>query len=421
MRLAYLTTQYPKVSHTFIRRELRALEQRGHHVLRLAIRPPDTPPVDPADHDEMTRTIHCVTQPTHRILAATFRTLLTRPTATLSAMILTLRMGYRSERGLLRHLAYFAEAAFFLQVLRRHDVQHVHVHFGTNAATVACLIKRLKGPGYSFTVHGPAEFDAPRSLRISRKQADARFVVAITDYCAAQLRRWSEPDQWNKIHVVRCGLSDGFFETPPPIDERTRTLVCVGRLCEQKGQLLLIRAFASLADSHPDAKLILAGDGPMRAAIEDMIQRLQLAGRIEITGWVSEQQVRRLLADARALILPSFAEGLPIVIMEAMALGRPVITTYVAGIPELVIHRKTGWLIPAGNTAALVHAMRKVLQAPVHTLQAMGARGRNRVMRYHDLHRQAARLDALFHRYARNGRRTAGTKTKRPQPEGSPR
>ena len=403
MRIAYLTTRYPSVSHTFIRRELHAIERCGHDVLRLAIRPPETPPIDAIDSEEMSRTIHFTTQPLLRIATAVAITLICRPWSAIRAAGRALRMGWHSERGVLRNLAYLIEAAFFLRVLERHGVQHVHVHFGTNPATVAYLIRTLKGPGYSFTVHGPAEFDSPRSLQLGRKQADAKFVIAITNYCAAQLRRWSEPHQWNKIHVVRCGLDDVFLGSPPPIDPQSRTLLCIGRLCEQKGQALLVRAFASLVEDHPDARLVLAGDGPMRPDIEKLIARHKLAGRVTITGWINGQQVRELLGRARAFVLPSFAEGLPIVLMEAMALGRPVITTYVAGIPELVQHNRTGWLIPAGDAVALTRAIRRVLECPHSLLQEMGMRGHRRVQRLHDVARQASRLDSLFNRYMRNG------------------
>ena len=396
MRIAYLTTQYPKVSHTFIRRELRELERRGHDVLRLAIRRADSMLVDPIDQEELARTIQCLSQPLMSLLAGQIRTVATRPRAFARALWMALRMGWRSDRGLLKHLAYLAEAAYLLQVLRRHAVQHVHVHFGTNAASVARLIRCLGGPPYSFTLHGPDEFDAPRSFGLDGKQADAAFVVAITDYCSAQLRRWAAPEHWSKIKVVRCGVGDGFLGNAAPIDPRCETFVCVGRLCPQKGQLLLIDALAHLRREGRHAKVVLAGDGEMRPAIERRVADTGSGESVEITGWIAEDEVRRRILASRALVLPSFAEGLPVVIMEAMALGRPVISTYVAGIPELVLPGQTGWLVPAGNVEKLADAMREVLDSPVERLNVMGQAGRARVMQYHNTSREAERLEQLL-------------------------
>ena len=396
MRIAYLTTEYPAVSHTFIRRELLEIERRGHAVLRLAIREAPSPLADPVDRDEHGRTLHCLSQPLWQLLAAQVRTLLTRPLAFLRALRLTLRMGWRSERGVARHLAYLAEAAFLLQVLLQERVKHVHVHFGTNAAAVARLVRQLGGPAYSFTAHGIETFDAPRSLDIAGKADDAAFVVAVCDYCAAQLRRWVPFECWARIHVVRCTVGEDFFESDAPVDAASRTLVCVGRLCPEKGQLLLVDAMRQLADAGVDGRLVLAGDGEMRPIIERRIDELGLRDRVDITGWIAEADVRRHLLAARALVLPSFAEGLPMVIMEAFALGRPAISTYVAGIPELVRPGENGWLVPAGNFELLAAAMREALDAPVERLSAMGQAGRKAVIQRHNTRTEGARLERLF-------------------------
>jgi glycosyltransferase involved in cell wall biosynthesis len=396
MRLAYLTPQYPKVSHTFIRRELRELERRGHRIMRLAIRRADSAIVDPEDFEELSRTLHCVSQPWFELLKAQACTVLSRPRRCVRALRAAVRMGWRSERGVLRHLAYLAEAAFLLRRIEREKVEHIHVHFGTNATAVARLIHCLGGPSYSFTLHGPDEFDAPRSWGLADKQADASFVVAITDYCSAQLRRWSRPEHWPKIKVVRCGVNAAFLNRASAVDPRSRTFVCVGRLCPQKGQLLLIEALSRLRGRGLQARVVLAGDGEMRSAIEKRVGELNLGDWVDITGWVSEQQVRECLMASRALVLPSFAEGLPVVIMEAMALGRPVISTYVAGIPELVEPGKSGWLVPAGNADRLADAMAAALTATADELTRMGQIGAERVRRFHDVSTETSRLESLF-------------------------
>ena len=399
LRLAYLTTAYPSVSHTFIRRELREIERRGHRILRLAIRRAETAPVDPLDLEEAAKTIHCLSLPLWTHIRSVLRTALFRPVLFVDALLLAVSMGLRSERGLFKHLAYLFEACTLLEILRQHSVQHVHVHFGTNSAAVARLIRRCGGPTYSFTVHGPTEFDSAIAFDLRGKIADATFVVAITDYCSAQLQRWSAPSDWRKIHVVHCAVGDDFFDAAEPIAPDSRTLACVGRLTPQKGQLVLLDAFKELIFSEYDARLVFVGDGELRPHIEQKITEMGLTERVSITGYVSEAEVRQRIAASRALVLPSFAEGLPMVIMEAFAIGRPVVSTYVAGIPELVRNGENGWLVPAGNVAELVAALTGVLETSIERLSEMARSGRDLTYRNHRTVTEADRMENLLMDY----------------------
>jgi glycosyltransferase involved in cell wall biosynthesis len=394
VRVAYLTPQYPKVSHTFIRREIAALEARGHEVVRMSIRTPDQElSVDPQDKAEASRTFSCLGQGPTALAAAVLVTVARRPAAAFAGLRLATRVARGA--GVVRALAYFVEACLIQRHLRASDVSHLHVHFGTNAATVALLIAEMGGPGFSMTVHGPDEFDAPAAHMLAAKVAAARFAVGISDFTAAQLQRWSEAPHWEKIHVVRCTVDERFFAAASPIGP-ARQLVCVGRLCPQKGQLVLVEAFARLAAEDSGAQLVLAGDGEMRPDIERAIARHGLGGRIHLTGWIDERQVRQHILASRCFVLPSFAEGLPVSIMEAFALGRPVISTYVAGIPELVRPGENGWLVPAGNVDALFVAMREALSAPVERLQALADAGARAVRERHDSATEAARLEKLL-------------------------
>jgi glycosyltransferase involved in cell wall biosynthesis len=392
MRLAYLTTSYPEVSHTFIRREIEALERAGHEVERFSIRRPGSRLVDPDDIAEVERTHYCLPDLARDLLPALPSSLggLWRGARTMW------QMARVSHRSLIVNLAYLAEAIAIKAELEAREVEHVHVHFGTNAAAVARLIKHLGGPTYSMTIHGPAEFDSAIGFSLGPKIEDAEFVVAITDYCGAQLRRWVGLEHWKKIRVVHCAVPDSFFERARPIDPACRTLVCVGRLCEQKGQLLLVEAFRRLVESGVDAKLVLAGDGEMRTEIEALIRDSKLDDRVEITGWISADEVARRLLDARAMVLPSFAEGLPVVIMEAFALARPVLSTYIAGIPELVRDGRNGWLVPAGSIDALTSALREVLDTPIDRLDAMGLEAVSAVREAHHLETEVSRLSEHF-------------------------
>lgn len=402
MKIAYLVTQYPKVSHSFIRREIQALERRGVDVMRISIRGWDDELVDEADLQERTRTAYVLRKGVPGLIAQIVMVALAAPLRFITALGLALNMSKDAERSLPYHFAYLAEACWIVPRLRRSGARHLHAHFGTNSAEVAMLVHELCGIPYSFTVHGPDEFDSPKGIGLGEKIRRSAFAIAVSNFGRSQMLRWIEQEHWHKVRVVHCGLERAFHDVPAtPVPESPR-LVCVGRLSAQKGQLLLIEAAAVLARSGLKFELVLAGDGEMRAEIESAILRHRIGHCVSITGWVDSDRVRQEIQAARMLVLPSFAEGLPVVIMEAMALRRPVVTTFVAGIPELVIPEENGWLVPAGSVGDLVRVLKTCLSTPLTVLDEMGERARERVLKRHDIDAEAARLAGYFHESVSN-------------------
>ncbi len=396
MKIAYLVSQYPKVSHSFIRREILALEALGFDILRISVRGWEQTLVDPVDQQERERTRYVLGGGLVKAFAAAARVLVRRPAKFLAALKLAIKSSIRSDRPLPYHLIYLAEACLVAEWLEEFGAVHLHAHFGANGAAVAMLSHVVGGPTYSFTVHGPEEFDKPEFLGLREKMRRAAFVVAITSFCRSQLYRWADYGDWKKIAIVHCGIEPAFHQAPATALPAVPKLVCVGRLCEQKGQLLLVRAVGTLVRKGHALSLVLAGDGEMRGDIEQLIAELNLSNHVSITGWISSDQVRDEIVAARALVLPSFAEGLPVVVMEAMSLYRPVLTTFIAGIPELVIDKENGWLIPAGDIDALVAALQTVIEAPDALLETMGAAAHQRVLERHAIDIEAAKLAALF-------------------------
>jgi colanic acid/amylovoran biosynthesis glycosyltransferase len=401
MRVAYLINQYPKVSHSFIRREILALERQGFDIIRIALRGWDGEIVSQEDLLERKATRYGLRHGLAALPFAVLRALLTRPVSLFRALALACRMGYRAERPIPVHLIYLAEACRIEAWLREAKAEHLHAHFGTNSAEVAMLVHALGGPPWSFTVHGPEEFDKPAFIGLAEKIRRCSFVVAVSSYTRSQLCRWVEGRYWDNVHVVRCGLEPAYFAAPAPIAPPGRRLVCVGRLTAQKGQLLLIEAARRLMLQGVAFELVLAGDGELRGAIEARVAALGMQGRVRITGWIGGEAVRDEILAARALVLPSFAEGLPVVIMEAMALRRPVISTYVAGIPELVHAGEHGWLVPAGDVEALASAMQQCLDAPPDVLAHMGQAAHERVSALHNVDTETSLLASLFERALR--------------------
>jgi len=395
-RIAYFVNQYPKVSHTFIRREIHALERQGFAIQRIALRGWDADLVDADDMQERERTRFILQSGAIGLLWSVLKIIVTRPIRFLLALQSALKMGRHADRPLIFHLIYLAEACRITPWLKEFNAQHVHAHFGTNSAEVVMLAHILGGPSFSFTVHGPEEFDKPQFLAIREKVKHSAFVVAISSFGRSQLYRWIDYVDWPKVQVVHCGLDQSFFDVPAvPIPAVSR-VVCVGRLNEQKGQLLLVDAVHRLAQEGIELELVLAGDGEMRADLESLIGKFKLQKKIRITGWINSDQVRDEILSARALLLPSFAEGLPVVIMEAMALRRPVLTTYIAGIPELIRPGIDGWLFPAGDVENLVAVLKEFLTTPVDILEKMGEAARLRVLERHLVDTEAGKLAQLF-------------------------
>ncbi|MCA9259193.1 MAG: glycosyltransferase [Planctomycetales bacterium] len=395
MKIAYLINQYPRVSHSFVRREILALEALGHEVVRFSVRPCPDQLQDDLDLAEAPRTTVILRQPAALLIGLLIMAT-TRLPRFLSAVRLGWRLWRRSDRSVVQHLAYLIEACYLARRLQTLRCQHLHAHFGTNSTDVAMLCRVLGGPAYSFTVHGPEEFDRPQALSLDVKIANAKFVAAISNYGKSQLQRWCDFAHWNNIHVVHCALDEKLFADVSDDWPTVPRMVCIGRLVEQKGHLTLIEAAERLSQQGRVFEIVLIGDGPFRSLIESEIAARGLQAHILLIGWQSEKQILTWLAQSRGLVLSSFAEGLPVVLMESYARRRPVVSTYVAGIPELVEHRQSGWLAPASDAAGLAEAIGELLDASPETLAAFADRGRQVVLRNHASATEAAKLAAYF-------------------------
>lgn len=362
-KICYLINQYPKVSHTFIRREILALERQGAEVSRVSIRRVAELIVDEDDLAELDKTRFVIGDSMFASLIGLFGLLLKHFMPAVRALPLMLSLARRAHFSLIKHFFYWLEAVWLYDHCQQRAIEHVHAHFGTNPAAVALLTKVMGGPNYSFTVHGPEEFDSPKALSLNTKIAKAKFVVAITSFCRSQLMRWASFDDWSKIVEVHCALDEALLHSPSRSPERKpQKLVNIGRLCEQKGQWILLQAINQLKDCFPELTLHLVGDGEYRATFEQFVRQQGLQERVVFYGWLGGEQIIEQLDSASSMVLPSFAEGLPVVIMEAFARRTPVVATTIAGVPELVTS-ENGWLVPAGDIDRLVTAITQCLNA----------------------------------------------------------
>lgn len=399
MKLAYLTNRYPAVSHTFIRDEIGEVERLGHPVTRFSVRPADSGLCDARDIAEAAKTRYVLADRLG-IIRSVFRYAVRHPCRLVQCLTKAAGWGFCDASGVIKNIAYVIEAAYLSESCRHLGIEHVHAHFGTNSAAVAMWCRCLDGPPFSFTVHGAGEMEDPRRLRLREKIAAASFVVAVSHYGRSQLYRACDVRDWAKIRIIHCAPSSLFAERGSARPDNCADFVCVARLDAVKGHLVLLEALGQLRTRGMRPTVTLVGDGPMRESLLDAIKQQSLGDSVRMAGSLSGEEVREAISGAKCLILPSFFEGVPVALMEAMMLGRPVVATYVGGIPELVENGVSGWLVPPGSVEALADAMEKVLAAPVEKLTAMGLAGRQKVLRDHNAATEAAKLAELFLRAA---------------------
>ncbi len=399
MRIGYLASHYPAVSHTFVLREIQALRRQGVDVESFSIhRAGPDQLLAAADREEDARTFAVLPVTPLDLVSTHLSALLRAPRRYLNTLAFALRRANPGLRGRLWGLFYFIEAILVWRAARQRGVSHLHAVFADVASDVALLVTHFGGAGWSwsFAVHGPVEFRDIELNHLAEKLDSARFSVAISDFGRSQLMTVVAPQRWRDVHVVRMGIEpDAFALDDHQLRTDTPHIVCVGRLVKLKGQALLLEAFAELCRRGLAGTLTLVGDGPSRAELERLARHLGISERVTFTGAVGQDELRSIYRSADAFCLPSMAEGLPVVLMEAMAFEVPVVTTQIMGIPELVEDGRTGLLVAPGRTDALVEALERLLSdQPLR--ERLGREGRRKVLAEYDVNRSASRLREIL-------------------------
>ncbi|MDA5558608.1 glycosyltransferase family 4 protein [Shimia sp. MMG029] len=394
--IAYLTGEYPRATDTFIQREVAALRAQGQSVETCSVqRTGKAHLVGEEQRAESERTFYVLSAAKSPItlISAVFGALFRSPTRFLRTVLLAIRTAPPGLRNQIYQLFYFLEAAVLATHLRKRGVRHLHNHIAKSSCSVAMLTSELSGIPFSFTLHGPDIFFAPDHWRLDAKIARARFVACISQFCRSQAMAFSHPKHWNKLHIIHCGVDPERYA--PGGGASGKQLLFVGRLAPVKGLPILLRSLEQLVQTHPDVHLNVIGDGPGRKALQSQVSSAGLLHHVSFVGYKSQTEVAEALARADMLVLPSFAEGVPVVLMEAMAAQRPVVATHIAGIPELVSDGVSGLLVSPGDVSALATAIDEVLSDPERA-RSMGIAGRAKVEAAFDIHKEAARLGALL-------------------------
>lgn len=361
LRLAYLVSAYPGTSHTFISREVAALRDLGVALDTFSVKPATEAELkDDALREQANTTFTIRRQPLWLFVWAQLSTLVLRPDRYFGALGRALAHRPPGLRPLGMAFVYFAESLVLARELDRRGITRLHNHFANAGAITGYLAARVLGIPWSFTMHGISETDFPAGVLLGKKIEAANFVACVSYFGRAQSMRAVRPGQWRKLHVVRCGLPLGELPAHTESNGRKR-IICVGRLSPEKGQTGLIEAFETIAAEFNDAELLFVGDGP---EAEVLRLRANLAGcgdKITFAGRLGELETLEQIASSDILVLPSFMEGLPIVLMEAMAIGTAVVASRVAGIPELVEDGTSGLLFTPSKWDELAACMSRLL------------------------------------------------------------
>lgn len=403
VRVAYVMTHHPRVATTFITNEIAEIERIGGEVVPIAMNPPSAADLpDEAARAASSRTLHLKSEGPVRLLRSTWRVAIAHPLPFVALLIAALRSARLDVGIAARRLVHLADAARAVEHCREHGVTHLHAHFGQAPATIAWFAAAIGNMAegerwtWSFTIHGFQDFVNESDARLDLKAASASFVVCVSDFTRSQLCRVTDPRLWDRFHVVRCGIDLAAFPVraarPMPADPR---VLVVARLSAEKGHVVLLHALARLRAEGTPATVEVIGSGPYEPEIRAEVERLGLRDAVTLHGELLPGAVAEHLREADVFCLPSFSEGLPISIMEAMAVGVPVVATAISGIPELAVHDETALTVPPSNAEALAAALRRLVAEP-GLATTLATAGRAAVEERHDLQVNVARLRELL-------------------------
>ncbi len=398
-KIAYLVSEYPAVSHTFIFREIRSLRKRKLGIVPFSVNAPRfLSRMTEAEKAEAKRTRVLKQTGWAGCAAALCSVFLRSPLGFLGMALKTLSFCFRGPKAPLKAIGYLGEAVILIHLLKKEGITHIHEHFANPTALVALLAKVYGGFTYSLSVHGPDVFYRVDTALLGEKVREALFVRCIGRYCRSQLWRMVPHHMWGNFHIVSCGVDTGVYTPAPRKQNGVPKILCVGRLTPAKGQHLLLEACALIKRSGRPFHLTLVGDGEDRKSLENLAAALGLSPMVTFAGALGQDEVMGHYREADLFVLPSFAEGIPVVLMEAMALGIPVVATRITGIPELIEDGRDGLLATPGSLGELADRLHLLLEDKELGVE-LGRAAVNKVRERYDGEKNDAKLAELFERY----------------------
>lgn len=395
-RIAYVLSQYPTYNHTFLLREVRELRRLGVEVDVASLADPDRALalLPEIEREEATRAVYIKAKGVIAGSISYLRWLLRSPVRVLSTTRRAILLGGSSPQRLAAHCAYLGQACMVADWLRASGHDRVHSHF---SSTVTMFAAEISETPWSLTIHGPGEFDNVVGFGLAQKVASADRVITISGFARSQVLRWSDPSFWSRVAIVPLGIRLSDYAPPPARVRGSRTeILTVGRLAPVKAQVLLIDAVAALHAEGHAVRLRVVGGGPDREMLETHVRNTGLQQVVEFVGPQPPAEVTRLYAESDIFALPSFAEGVPVVLMEAMAMELPCVASRIMGIPELIDDGVDGVLVKPADVADTVRGLRQLIEDE-SARSSLGKAARRRVERDYDIARNVERLaDVLF-------------------------
>ena len=395
MKVIYLLHRFPMITDTFIKREIRSLQKAGTEVHVISIWKPNLKETTSDSLEDWSHDVSfLLPRSVFSILGALFSVVFLSPRRFVTALRLALATSRPGIYGMIYQIFYLGEAMLAAEVLGKRQADHIHNHFGDQSGIVTMLASKLTNVGYSISFHGPHVFFDAANAAIKEKIQHARFIRCISYFCRSQLIVLSANSDASSFRIIHCGLDLSKFQFRLP-REQVQRLFCVSRLAREKGIEFLVQALSLLINKNYLLSLRIAGDGPSRAALEETARTLGVADHVCFLGNLPEQDVARELSSSDLFILPSLAEGIPVSIMEAMAVGVPVIATNIAGTNELVADGKSGLLVRPTDPNAIAEAVVKMIQGYEFRRQAAEL-GRAKVADEFDIAKESAKLNECF-------------------------
>ncbi len=401
-QIAYLMTHYPRVALTFISGEIDAIERRGRSIVPIALNLPLA--ADMAADEAVSRQhrTYYLKSSIWQLGTATVGTFLSHPLSMARILSLAVKSARWDLSLMMRRIAHVFYACLTAQLCRANSISHLHAHFGQTPATIAWFACEIfnststKSLTWSFTIHGFQDFVDDAVARLDLKAKSAKFVVCISDFTKSQLCRVTDPQLWDRFHVVRCGIDlNAFPQRTGRSIRKVPRIISVARLSPEKGHLILLHAIKLLQEDGNDVQLQIVGSGPFEHAIQREADLLGIGETVLFTGERLPQEVSILLAEADIFCLPSFSEGLPVSIMEAMAIGVPVVSTWISGIPELATNEETALTVPASNAPALAAVLKRMMNdEKLRDMLVKNARAK--VERMHSIENNSDTLFSMF-------------------------
>jgi colanic acid/amylovoran biosynthesis glycosyltransferase len=398
-KIGYLCSEYPAISHTFISREIEILEKEGFEIVTSSInKTKNLEKMEAKDIERAGKTYFIKNDNKVNILMTLLKYKLFSPIKYCNLISETYKISYKNGvKSLKKSIGYFIEAILLDNWAKKEEINHIHVHFGNPAATVALLAEKLGTIEFSMSIHGPDEFYNVEANNLEEKIKRAKFVRCISYFSQSQLMRLSQPENWSKFHIVRCGLRADEFKA---VEKKSigSNILCVGRLCPSKGQIILLEAIKLMKERGQNFKLTLIGGGENLELIKRKVEEYKLSNEVVVTGPVGHDRVREELANTDVFVLPSFAEGIPVALMEAMAMKIPVITTCITGIPELIDNRVDGFLTEPSNINQLADTISEVIEN-YDSIGELRNRAAEKVKNKYDVEKNTRGLAEIFKRY----------------------